>query len=70
MKKSCQVGKRFWEAIEEIRRKRIELKKDKVNAPISYEKVTNLLTRHALWKEISKGIIDANDEEVKQFGIT
>lgn len=64
---SSRLGKKFHEAIEKI--KDAKLRNGTVKERLSTEKITNLITSHNSWEEISKHIIEAKEEEVRQYGL-
>jgi len=64
--KMARIGNKFHEEIKEIRKERIKNGKDPELSTTS--KITNLITRHSLWKDIKKGVINIEDEEVKKYG--
>ena len=64
--KPSRIGIRFHEEIEKIKDARIKNGKSKDR--VSIEKITNLITRHKLWKDISKDIIKIQEKEVEQYG--
>jgi len=61
-----RIGSNFFKRIEEIKDTRLTDGKDKDR--LSSEKITNLIVKHKLWKEIEKDIINATQEEVKEHG--
>ena len=63
---SSRVGEKFYKEITLIIDKRLLNGKSKDR--VAVEKITNLIIRHNLWKEIAKKIIEADEEEVNKFG--
>ena len=61
-----RIGNNFFNKIEEIKNTRLTDGRDKER--ISSEKITNLIVKHKLWKEIEKDIINATQEEVEEHG--
>ena len=61
-----RMGERFYKEVELIKDKRLRNGKSKER--VSTEKITNLIVRHKLWPEIAEEIIEANEEEVKEYG--
>ena len=61
-----RMGVRFYKEIELIKDKRLRNGKSKDR--ISTEKVTNLIVRHTSWPEIAQKIIEADEEEVNEYG--
>lgn len=64
--KPAKIGCKFHQELKEIRGERI--KKGKSEELSSTSKMTNLITRHALWNSIKKDLINADDEEVQRYG--
>lgn len=62
----ARIGERFYKDIELIKDER--LKNGKSKERVSTEKITNLITRHKLWPEISKEIIEIKESEVNKYG--
>ncbi len=62
-----KVGIRFYEEVNKIIDQRLKdgISKDRV----SIEKITNLIVRHKMWKDICLDIIAAPEEEVNQYGL-
>lgn len=61
-----RIGQKFYKEIELIKDKRLRNGKDKNR--MSTKVITNLITRHNSWSEITKKIIEADEEEVKEYG--
>lgn len=61
-----RVGRLFHQSIELIKDKR--LLKGTSKERVSTGKLTNMITKHKLWKEIIKDTIDSSQEEVDKFG--
>ena len=61
-----RIGKRFYKEIELIKDKRLRNGNDKDR--ISTKVITNLIVRHSSWSEIAKKIIEADEEEVYEYG--
>ena len=64
--KQSRIGERFYKEIEGVKDKRLRNGKDKDR--ISTKVITNLIVRHDLWSDIAKKIIEADEEEVKEYG--
>lgn len=62
----ARIGYKFHDDMEEITKER--LKRPDSKKPIGTSKITNLITRHNLWKRIKADIINAKEEEVNQYG--
>lgn len=61
---SARVGKRFHEEIENIKDERLLNGKSKERP--STPKISNLIVKHKLWKEIKEDIINLKGEEFEQ----
>ncbi len=61
-----RIGERFYKEIERIKDER--LKNGKSRDRVATEKITNLIIRHKLWKDISKEMINIDEEEVEKYG--
>lgn len=61
-----RLGINFHREIEAVKDARLKkgLSKDRP----STERITNLIVRHKLWKNISEDIITAPEEEVEKYG--
>ncbi len=61
------MGQKFYEAIEKIKDQKLRngTSKDR----ISTEKITNIMTRHALFWSICQEIIEAREEDIKRYGL-
>ena len=64
---SSRMGLKFHKEIEAIQYDR--LKKGKSKDRVSIVKITNLIVRHKIWKEIKENIVSASEEEINQYGI-
>ena len=64
--KQSRIGGKFYKEVEAIKDKRLRNGKDKDR--ISTKIITNLIVRHDLWSDVSKKIIEADEEEVKEYG--
>ena len=64
--KQSRIGEKFYKEVELIKDKRLRNGKDKER--MSTKIITNLIVRHDLWFQISKKIIEANEEEVEEYG--
>lgn len=64
--KISRIGLRFFSEIEKI--KDIRLKNGKSNERIATEKITNLIINHKFWRNISEDIMQAEQEEIDQYG--
>ena len=64
--KQSRIGQKFYKEIELIKDKRLRNGKDKDR--MSTKVITNLIARHNSWSEISKKIVEADEEEVKEYG--
>lgn len=62
-----RLGHRFSEEIEKI--KDAKLKNGTAKDRVSTEKISNLIVRNLNWEKISKEIINADEEEVKTYGL-
>ncbi len=62
----ARMGRKFHKEIETIKDKRLRSGKDKDRMPTKI--ITNLIIRHTLWSDIAKKIIEADEEEVEQYG--
>lgn len=63
---SAKVGDKFYKEIESIIDKR--LLNGKSRDRISVERITNLIVRHKLWKNIFTDLTLINEEEIQQYG--
>lgn len=63
----CRIGKRFHEAVENIKDKKLRNGTSKER--LSTEKITNLMTRHNDWKKIVQHLVEAKEEEVAMYGL-
>ncbi len=61
-----RIGERFYKEIERIKDAR--LKNGKSKDRVATEKITNLIVRHSLWKDIANEIIEADEKEVNKYG--
>lgn len=61
-----RVGERFYKEVERIKDAR--LRNGKSRDRVATEKITNLIIRHKLWKDIADEIIEINEEEVNRYG--
>ena len=64
--RQSRIGEKFYKEVEIIKDKRLRNGKDKDR--MSTKIITNLIVRHDLWLDISKKIIEADEEEVKEYG--
>lgn len=64
--KASRMGQRFHEEIKAIKEAR--LKNGKSKELVSTVKITNLIVRHKLSKQIFNDIIKLEDSEVEEFG--
>lgn len=64
--RQARIGFNFLADIEAIKDKRLLNGKSKER--ISTEKITNMITRHNLWKNICGDIIEASEEELNKHG--
>jgi len=62
----ARIGSRFKAAIDEIIDKRLQNGKSKDR--VSIEKITHMIVRHKLWKDISQDIIIATEEDINRYG--
>lgn len=65
--KLSRMGYKFYEAVENIKNARLINGRSKERT--STEKITNLIVRHKLWKQISGDIMIVEEEEVNNYGI-
>ena len=65
--KQSRIGTRFFLEIENIKDLRLRNGKDKDR--ISTEKITNMIIKHACWKDISRDTINLSEEEIKKYGL-
>ncbi len=65
-RKASRIGMLFHEEIEKIKDQRLIEGRSKER--VSTGKLTNMITKHEYWKEISKAIIKAPQEEVDKHG--
>ncbi len=63
---TSRMGARFHKEIELIKDKR--LRNGKSRDRVATEKITNLIVRHNSWPDIAKGIIEADEKEVNEYG--
>ncbi len=61
-----RIGERFYKEIERIKDER--LKNGKSKDRVATEKITNLIIRHKLWKDIANEMINIDEEEVEKYG--
>lgn len=61
-----RMGERFYKEVELIKDKRLRNGKSKDR--LATEKITNLIVRHSSWPDIAKKIIEADEEEIKEYG--
>ena len=61
-----RIGKRFYKEVERIKDARLRNGKSKDR--IATEKITNLIIRHKVWKEVADAMIEIDEEEVNKFG--
>ncbi len=64
--KQSRIGQKFYKELELIKDKRLRNGKDKNR--MATKVITNLIARHNSWSEIAKKIIEADEEEVKEYG--
>jgi len=64
--KQARVGSRFFDEVEKIKDARLRNGKSKER--ISSEKITNLIVRHVMFKQISEEIINSKEEDVNNYG--
>lgn len=64
--KQSRIGEKFYKAVELIKDKRLRNGQDKER--MSTKVITNLIVRHDSWGNVSKKIIEADEEEVKVYG--
>ncbi len=64
--KQSRIGEKFYKEVELIKDKRLRNGKDKDR--MSTKIITNLIVRHNSWPEIAKKIIEADKEEVNEYG--
>ena len=64
--KQSRIGERFYKEIGLIKDKRLRkgIDKDRISTKI----ITNLIVRHSSWSEIAKKIIEADEQEVNEYG--
>lgn len=62
----ARIGHKFHDDINEIQKERIKRGIDKEKT--GTQKITNLITRHNLWKDIKKDLILANENEINKYG--
>ena len=62
-----RLGHRFCNELEKI--KDAKLRNGTAKDRISTEKISNLIVRHNNWEEIKKHIIEADEREVREFGL-
>ena len=64
--RQSRIGGKFYKEVETIKDKRLRNGKDKDR--MSTKIITNLIVRHDLWSDIAKKIIEADEEEVEEYG--
>lgn len=64
--RQSKIGERFYKEIENIKDKR--LRNGKSRDRVATKKITNLIVRHTLWPEISNSIIEADEQEINEYG--
>ncbi len=64
--KQSRIGKRFHKEVNDIKDERLRSGISKERPTTA--KITNLITRHSLWKDIKKSLIKADEKEVEEFG--
>lgn len=64
--KQARVGSKFFEAIENIKDKK--LLNGTTKERMSTERISNMIAKHKLWPTISEHIIIASEEEIDKHG--
>ena len=64
--RQSRIGEKFYKEVETIKDKRLRNGKDKDR--MSTKIITNLIVRHNSWPDISKKLIEADEEELKEYG--
>ena len=62
----CRIGTNFYKAIEEI--KDLRLRNGKSKDRVSSEKITNMIIRHADWKNIFNDMVNCPEESINIYG--
>ena len=61
-----RMGEKFHKEVEDIKDERLRNGKSKNR--LATTKITNLIAKHKLWKDIKANLIEASEEEVEQYG--
>ena len=64
--KQSRIGQKFYNELETIKDRRLRNGKDKER--MSTKVITNLIARHDSFLEIAKKIVQADEQEVKEYG--